>query len=215
MYRFLQTVPVLSFATLLASQAGAATIVTNNTGLSSSTFVFLDYESQTGTTTNGVGSMVSTRGGGMGNDGDANAFGDLAGYATTGAVTYTFTGLVVGQTYNLYANWYGNGTDNCALGVTANGTSLGIFNQKNVSSGAGTGFTAWNDLNDTVAETKGFALLGSAVADSSGNITIVAGLGDRQYFRNDAMAIAPVPEPSALLSGSFGVLSMLMLRRRK
>lgn len=210
---------LLAAAMLAGSNlSSAATIVSNNTGLLTSTFSFLDYENTAGTTaTSGVGTMTNNLTG-AGTDGDANAFGTIAAYSSGGNVTYSFTELVAGQTYNIYACWYGNGAANCAIDVTANSVNLGTFSQTLVSAAGATGFTAHEEVTDPLSsEARGFALLGTGIADANGDLIIVSTKSTTTTFgRYDAFAVAPVPvpEPSIALLGSLSLLGMLRRRRQ-
>jgi hypothetical protein len=220
MKSLLTTLLLLAFAPLAQC---AIIFTTNNTGLAPSSISLLDWETTGITNVSGVGTITDNRSGTSGTDGDASAFGNLAAWSAAGNVTYSFTSLLPSTSYNIYANWYGNGTANTSVDVTGTGASsfsFGTISQTNSSALTGTGFAAYNDAVDVAGDQKNFVLLGTASTSPTGQLTIVSTKGTALAFgRYDAFAVAPVavPEPTtwalALLGGS--VLFAVRQRRAR
>ncbi|HVJ47234.1 MAG TPA: hypothetical protein VM511_12650 [Luteolibacter sp.] len=115
-----------------------------------------------------------------------------------GTRTFTLSGLNTALTYDLTFYAYVNRTGTRLTNYTVNGNTVSI-----------------EPANTNLGGTGGVATLSSLVPDGSGNLTIsvALGTGNTGNWIMNGLAINFVPEPSAALLASLGLIPLLRRRR--
>jgi hypothetical protein len=134
-------------------------------------------------------------------------------------------GLNVGSAFNV--QYAGGGADNMTLSVDGGAASAISVNYAQLAAGINLALTVTGPANST---TEGYQLVitpfagGPAIYSASGTFDSSAfntssftladnNTANNQYFNN--LSITPVPEPSSVLLGLSGLLTLLVVRRRK
>ncbi|MCF7730330.1 MAG: autotransporter-associated beta strand repeat-containing protein [Akkermansiaceae bacterium] len=178
---------LLSVSGLVASQAFAGgTIVVNNTGIPQASFTFVDNVD--------AGYSLVSQGPTNGDEFDPQSYGDSGRWADDANANYTFPGLAPNTSFNIYSTWYAQG-GGVGMAVSANGgATINVPQNGGNAPVITSGFTAYDDINDTSAETRNFQLLGTGVTDGGGNLTInVTKQSGASYVRWDCFAVAATP----------------------